>query len=116
MAELHKSRPLLWILFGLLSLAWLLMLGYRTLVPPDEADFAEIARAMWLSRDWAKMQLHGSHQPGYPALQTWISVLSFDLFGTGQWQARLWTGLCGLGTVFLTGYTGLKVFGPRAGL
>jgi 4-amino-4-deoxy-L-arabinose transferase-like glycosyltransferase len=45
-----------------------------------------------------------------------MNALSFAVFGLGEWQARLWTGLCGLLGVMLTAYAGTKVFGGRAGL
>jgi 4-amino-4-deoxy-L-arabinose transferase-like glycosyltransferase len=44
-----------------------------------------------------------------------MNALSFTLFGLGDWQARLWTGLCGLFGVVLTGLAGTRVFGARVG-
>jgi 4-amino-4-deoxy-L-arabinose transferase-like glycosyltransferase len=44
-----------------------------------------------------------------------MNALSFTLFGLGDWQARLWTGLCGIGGVLITAYAGSKVFSPRIG-
>lgn len=115
MNELHKSKPLLWSLLVGFSLVWLAMLGWRTLVPPDEGRYAEMAREMFVTGDWITTRLNGIKYFEKPPLQTWMNALSFTLFGLGDWQARLWTGLCGLGGVLLTGYAGLKVFGPRVG-
>jgi 4-amino-4-deoxy-L-arabinose transferase-like glycosyltransferase len=116
MTDLHKSKPFVWSLLAIFTLAWLTMLGVRTLVPPDEGRYAEMAREMFASGDWITTRLNGIKYFEKPPLQTWMNALSFTLFGLGEWQARLWTGLCGLGGVVLTGYAGAKVFGPRVGL
>jgi 4-amino-4-deoxy-L-arabinose transferase-like glycosyltransferase len=87
----------------------------RTLVPPDEGRYAEMAREMLATGDWVTTRLNGIKYFEKPPLQAWMNALSFAAFGLGDWQARLWTGLCGLGGVLLTGYAGHKVFGPRAG-
>ncbi len=115
MNELHKSKPLIWTLLIAFSLAWLYMLGVRTLVPPDEGRYAEMAREMLATGDWVTTRLNGIKYFEKPPLQTWMNALSFAAFGLGDWQARLWTGLCGLGGVLLTGYAGAKVFNARVG-
>src|SRR3954470_9725337 len=115
MNDLHKSKPFLWALFILFSLAWFLVLDIRTLVPPDEGRYAEMAREMLVSGDWITTRLNGIKYFEKPPLQTWMNALSFAAFGLGDWQARLWTGVSGLLGVFLTGYAGLRVFGPRVG-
>ena len=116
MNELHKSKTLIWVLLAAFTIVWLYMLGWRTLVPPDEGRYAEMAREMFASGDWITTRLNGIKYFEKPPLQTWMNALSFALFGLGEWQARLWTGLCGLLGVILTGYTGAKVFGQRVGL
>ena len=116
MSDLHKSKHLLWSLLAAFTIAWLYMLGVRTLVPPDEGRYAEMAREMFVSGDWVTTRLNGIKYFEKPPLQTWMNALSFTLFGLGEWQARLWTGLCGLLGVLLTGYAGCKVFGARVGL
>jgi 4-amino-4-deoxy-L-arabinose transferase-like glycosyltransferase len=75
-----------------------------------------MAREMLASGDWITTRLNGIKYFEKPPLQTWMNALSFAAFGLGEWQARLWTGLCGLLGVALTGYAGARVFGARAGL
>ncbi|SHM38420.1 4-amino-4-deoxy-L-arabinose transferase [Duganella sacchari] len=115
MNDLYNSKKLIWSLLAAFVLVWLYVLGVRTLVPPDEGRYAEMAREMWASGDWITTRLNGIKYFEKPPLQTWMNALSFAAFGLGEWQARLWTGLCGLGGVFLTGYAGHRVFGARAG-
>ncbi len=110
------SPRLLWaIMIGFL-LVWFYMLGARTLVPTDEGRYAEIAREMFATGDWITLRLNGIKYFEKPPLQTWMNALTFELFGLGDWQARLWTGLCGLLGVTLIGYTGNKVFTRRIGI
>jgi 4-amino-4-deoxy-L-arabinose transferase-like glycosyltransferase len=115
MKELHKNKTVIWGLFAVFAIVSLYMLGVRTLVPPDEGRYAEMAREMFTSGDWITTRLNGIKYFEKPPLQTWMNALTFAAFGLGDWQARLWTGLCGVFGVLLTGYTGYKVFGQRVG-
>ncbi|MES2130336.1 MAG: glycosyltransferase family 39 protein [Pseudomonadota bacterium] len=115
MNELHKSRTFTWTLFVAFAITFLWLLDARTLVPPDEGRYAEMAREMFASGDWITTRLNGIKYFEKPPLQTWMNALSFTVFGLGDWQARLWTGLCGLLGVVMTGYAGTRVFGQRAG-
>jgi 4-amino-4-deoxy-L-arabinose transferase-like glycosyltransferase len=115
MNDLYNSKKFTWGLLAAFAIIWLYVLGIRTLVPPDEGRYAEMAREMWASGDWITTRLNGIKYFEKPPLQTWMNALSFGLFGYGEWQARLWTGLCGLGGVVFTGYAAKRVFGARAG-
>jgi 4-amino-4-deoxy-L-arabinose transferase-like glycosyltransferase len=115
MNDLYNSRKVIWSLLAAFTIVWLYMLGVRTLVPPDEGRYAEMAREMLVTGDWITTRLNGIKYFEKPPLQTWLNAASFAVFGIGDWQARLWTGLCGLGGVILTGYAARQVFGARAG-
>jgi 4-amino-4-deoxy-L-arabinose transferase-like glycosyltransferase len=115
-AAAHRNRTLVWTLAIAFVLVSLYVLGLRTLVPPDEGRYAEMAREMFASGDWITTRLNGIKYFEKPPLQTWMTALSFSLFGLGEWQARLWTGLCGLLGVGLTALTGLRLYGGRVGL
>jgi len=71
---------------------------------------------MLASGDWITPRLDGIKYFEKPPLQTWMNALSFAAFGFGEWQARLWTGLCGLLGIGLAGLAGTRVFGARSGL
>ncbi|MCU6500258.1 glycosyltransferase family 39 protein [Rugamonas sp. A1-17] len=115
MNDLYNSKKIVWSLLAAFIIVWLYVLGVRTLVPPDEGRYAEMAREMFTTGDWITTRLNGIKYFEKPPLQTWMNAASFAVFGLGEWQARLWTGLCGLGGVLLTGYAGNRVFGARAG-
>jgi 4-amino-4-deoxy-L-arabinose transferase-like glycosyltransferase len=111
----HNSKPFVWGLFLIFCLIWFYALGARTLVPTDEGRYAEMAREMLAAGDWVTLRLNGLKYFEKPPLQTWMNALTFAVFGLGEWQARLWTGLCGLFGVLMVGYTGRKLFGAQAG-
>jgi 4-amino-4-deoxy-L-arabinose transferase-like glycosyltransferase len=115
MNDLHRNRLLLPILLIVFAAILLSVLGVRTLVPADEGRYAEMAREMFASGDWITTRLNGIKYFEKPPLQTWMNALTFAAFGLGDWQARLWTGLCGLAGVVLTGVAGTRVFGARIG-
>ncbi|MGB7481019.1 MAG: glycosyltransferase family 39 protein [Burkholderiaceae bacterium] len=115
MRELHTSKPFVWGLLVVFLFIWFYALGARTLVPTDEGRYAEMAREMVATGDWITPRLNAIKYFEKPPLQNWMNALTFELFGLGEWQARLWTGLCGLLGVFLAGYAGRRLFGPRVG-
>lgn len=110
------SPRVLWSLVIGFLLVWFYMLGARTLVPTDEGRYAEMAREMAATGDWITLRLNGIKYFEKPPLQTWMNALTFELFGLGNWQARLWTGLCGLLGIALVIHTGRKVFNRRVGI
>jgi 4-amino-4-deoxy-L-arabinose transferase-like glycosyltransferase len=114
--EAHLSRILLWSLFVVFCTIWFYTLGARTLVPTDEGRYAEIAREMAVTGDFVTPRLNGIKYFSKPPLQAWITALAFKAFGLGEWQARLWTGLCGLFGVILVAYAGRRVFNEQVGL
>ncbi|RJG06320.1 glycosyltransferase family 39 protein [Noviherbaspirillum cavernae] len=115
MRELHKSRSLVWSLFLLFCIVWFYGLGARTLIPSDEGRYAEMGREMAATGDWITLRLNGIKYFEKPPLQTWMNALTFKVFGLGEWQARLWTGLCGLLGIVLVAHTGRRLFGERIG-
>ena len=116
MNDFHRNRAAIGALVACFVLVSLYVLSIRTLVPPDEGRYAEMAREMFASGDWITTRLDGIKYFEKPPLQAWMNALTFTLFGVGEWQARLWTGLCGIGGVLLTAYTASRVCGGRAGL
>jgi 4-amino-4-deoxy-L-arabinose transferase-like glycosyltransferase len=109
-------RPLLWALLIGFCIVWFYTLGGRTLVPTDEGRYAEMAREMVATGDWITPRLNAIKYFEKPPLQVWMTAIAFKLFGLGEWQARLWTGLCGLFGVLLTAYTGSRLFNERVGI
>jgi 4-amino-4-deoxy-L-arabinose transferase-like glycosyltransferase len=102
-------------LFILCCLVWFYTLGARTLVPTDEGRYAEIAREMVITGDVITPRLNGIKYFGKPPLQAWMNALTFRVFGLGEWQARLWTGLCGMVGIFFVFLAGRSVYNAQTG-
>ncbi len=111
-----ESPRTLWALAIGFLIIWFYMLGARTLVPTDEGRYAEMGREMLASGDWITLRLNGIKYFEKPPLQNWMNAISFALFGLGDWQARLWTGLCGLIGVAAVWLTGKRVYSARVGV
>lgn len=110
------SSGRLWLLAIVLSVVWLGTLGWRDLVPTDEGRYAEIPREMVATGDWITPRLDGFKYFEKPPLQYWATAATYEVFGIGEWQARLWTGLTGLLAVLFTGFAGARLFGRRSGV
>ena len=94
---------------------WFGTLNYRHLIPSDEGRYAEMAREMLVTGDWVTPRYNGYKYFEKPPLQIWATAATFQLFGIGDWQARLWTALTGFLTIVLVGLTGARIYSARAG-
>ena len=112
-SALHPGKILLLIL--IYALLWFGTLNYRHLIPSDEGRYAEIAREMLVTGDWITPRYNGYKYFEKPPLQAWATAATFQVFGIGDWQARLWTALTGFLTILLVGFTGARIFNARAG-
>jgi len=112
-SALHPGKILLLaVVYGLL---WFGTLNYRHLIPSDEGRYAEIAREMLVTGDWITPRYNGYKYFEKPPLQAWATATAFQIFGIGDWQARLWTALTGFLTILLVGFTGARIYNARAG-
>lgn len=103
------------ILVLIYALLWFGTLNYRHLIPSDEGRYAEIAREMLVTGDWITPRYNGYKYFEKPPLQAWATAATFQVFGIGDWQARLWTALTGFLTIFFVGFAGARIYNPRAG-
>ena len=82
-----------WITALLLALlCWLSFfhqLGGLGLMDKTEALFVEVAHQMALSGDWVTPRWNGETFFDYPVWGYWMVALSFKLFGSSEWAARL---------------------------
>ncbi|KGS06943.1 glycosyltransferase family 39 protein [Burkholderia sp. ABCPW 111] len=115
-APMTLNRAALLLLVAALAVIWFAPLGLRHLIPSDEGRYAEMAREMFATGDWITPRYNGYKYFEKPPLQTWLNALTFVWFGVGEWQARFYTALASFAGVLFVGFTGARVFNPRAGL
>lgn len=94
--------PIIIILIGFL-LIYILPLGFRPLVIPDESRYAEIPREMIATGDWTVPRLNGLRYFEKPALGYWLTALSIQAFGENAFAARFPSAMS-------TGLTALIIF------
>ncbi|MEW6386295.1 MAG: glycosyltransferase family 39 protein [Thermodesulfobacteriota bacterium] len=106
--------------FLLLALAGLglffFRLGTPGLMDPDEGRYAEIAREMWVLRDWLIPHLNFLPYLEKPPLVYWLTALSFGAWGCTEWAARLPVALSALGGIFGAYWLGRAFWGAGPGL
>jgi 4-amino-4-deoxy-L-arabinose transferase-like glycosyltransferase len=105
---LQLSRIGLWILAAVVLAVAIDNLD-RPLANPDEGRYSEISREMAASGDWVTPRLNGLKYFEKPPLQYWASAAAFKAFGTEEFAARLYVGLCGLLTLLVVGYTAARL-------
>lgn len=110
------TRRFLWVLAILFTLAWFGVLDYRHLVASDEGRYGEIAREMYATGDWVTPRYNGYKYFEKPPLQAWMTAMAYTLFGVGEWQSRLWTGITGYFAILAAGFTAWKLVGGQRGV
>ena len=91
-----------WIIIGLFLLIYILPLGVRPLVIPDETRYAEIPREMLATGDWTVPRLDGIRYFEKPVLSYWVNAFSTSLFGQNRFAVRLPSALSvGISALFI---------------
>lgn len=92
------------IVTGLFVLIYILPLGVRPMVIPDESRYAEIPREMLASGAWIAPKLDGLRYFEKPVLGYWLSASSMLVFGENMFASRLPSALAAGLSAFLIFY------------
>ena len=76
------------VIIGIFVLLYILPLGIRPIIIPDESRYAEIPREMIASGDWVVPRLNGLRYFEKPVMGYWLNALSIKLFGENAFAAR----------------------------
>jgi 4-amino-4-deoxy-L-arabinose transferase-like glycosyltransferase len=96
------------LLFLVFILFYFYGLGHLPFIGPDEPRYAQVAREMFLRRDWITPTLGGYLWFEKPALLYWLTIVAFKLFGISEWSARAVGAICGLLTVAAVYWIGTR--------
>lgn len=90
-------------------------LGLYPLINPDEGRYAEIPREMLANKNFITPHLNGVEYFEKPVFQYWITAFFMYIFGENEFSVRLFSALCALGGIYLTGYLATKMFNRQTG-
>ena len=118
MSSTQNDDSMRWMytLFAVFAILWLVTLGTRALLNPDEGRYAEIPREMVVSGDWLTPRLNDLKYFEKPVLQYWATAAAYEAFGINEFASRFWCGFTGLLGVLFAGWAGSRLFGRSAGL
>ena len=74
----------------------------QAITDADEAYYAEAAREMVESGDWLTPSFNYAERFQKPVLYYWLTAVTYVVLGLGEWSARFWSALAGVGLAFVT--------------
>lgn len=91
-------------------------LGHVHLFDWDEINFAESSREMLLTGDFFRVTINFEPFWEKPPLFFWLQSLSMELFGIGEFAARLPNAITGIATLLTLFFIGNRHYNARYGL
>ncbi len=118
--ETRSARPAVALAGGLLLLVlcapvFLYHLGVPALSDPDEGRNAEVAREMLEAGSFMTPLFNGAPYLDKPPVLFWLIALSYRLFGTNEFAARLPSAICALAGILATAWFARRHLGGSAG-
>ena len=110
---MRRATLLLLLLCGVTFLAGL---GRPAIGDSDEAFYAEAAREMIERGDWLTPYYNYETRFQKPILFYWFVAATYTVAGVGEWQARLWSALAGVGLALITAAAGRRWRDDATGL
>ena len=100
----------------LAALTFFAGLGRGAITDSDEAFYAESSREMVASGDW--LTPYYNYEPRFqkPVLYYWLTSATYLVTGAGEFGARLWAAIAGLGLVLVTAAAGRRWYDEATGL
>lgn len=113
-SQKHTTQDLLFLIpFSLFFLVF--RLGSGSLASWDEGIYASVAKELLQSGDWLRFTLNHSLWFDKPPLAIWITAFFYKVFGVNEFSARLFSALCGVGTVGVTYFLGRQLLNRWTG-
>ena len=94
----------IWWLLAVVAGLLFFRLGAAPVYILDEAKNARCAAEMWANGQWLVPSFNGELRTDKPPLHYWMMGVSYTFFGVGEWQARLFSAVAGIATVWVVFY------------
>lgn len=88
------AKKMIWGLIIVFLLIYIVPLGVRPMLTPDEFRYGEIPREMIASGDWIVPRLNGFRYFEKPVLGYWLNAVSLLVFGENAFAVRFPAALC----------------------
>ena len=102
------------ILLSSVVILWNISTG--SLMSWDECLYGQVSREMYRSGNWMDLTWMGKPWCDKPPLYMWVTVLFFKLFGITELSVRLFSSLCGIGTVGVVYLLAQKLYSRNAAI
>lgn len=103
-------------IFFLLAALLLLGNGQLAITDPVEANYTLTAREMLEAGDWLSPRIYGNYWFDKPVFYYWELMVSYLIFGVGNFSSRLPTVIFALLNLALIFWLGKRLYGQRVGL
>ncbi|HUN55393.1 MAG TPA: glycosyltransferase family 39 protein [Smithella sp.] len=103
----------------LFLIPFILYIGLLSVMPqmePDEARYSLISSAMNQSGNYVTPHIKNTIYLEKPPLVSWVTAISFKVFGENDFSARLFAALCGWGCILLAYFMGRNFRDEKTGL
>jgi 4-amino-4-deoxy-L-arabinose transferase-like glycosyltransferase len=105
-----------WVILVIAALLFIPFSGNVHLFDWDEINFAECAREMLVTGDFSRVYINFLPFWEKPPLFFWLQAMAMEVFGVGEFAARLPNGICGMITLFSVFRLGKKLYNSTFGL
>jgi 4-amino-4-deoxy-L-arabinose transferase-like glycosyltransferase len=106
----------IYILFLIPLILYVALLGVMPQMEPDEARYSLIPSAMNETGNYVTPHIKNTIYLEKPPLASWVTAISFKIFGENDFSARFFTGLCAWGCILLTFFIGRRFRDEKTGL
>jgi 4-amino-4-deoxy-L-arabinose transferase-like glycosyltransferase len=95
-------------------LIWNIWTG--SLLSWDEGFYGGVSKEIFRTGDWINLYWSGMPWSDKPPLYMWMTNIFYNLFGINEFSVRLFSSLCGMGTVIVTYLLALKLYNRKAAI
>ena len=82
----------------------------------DEAFYGSVSKEIFRTGDWINLYWAGIPWSDKPPLYMWATTLFYNSFGINEFSVRLFSSICGTGTVLAVYFLARELYSRRAAL